>query len=80
MSGSGTIASKVVPDVDARGLKCPWPALRLARALRESDRAVIVADDPIAPVEIVALASEQGWRVCDVETVFGPGYLVARYS
>lgn len=78
MSASETTPSQVVPDVDARGLKCPWPALRLARALREADSAVIVADDPIAPAEIAALASEQGWRVSEVETVFGPGYSVAR--
>ena len=62
------------PDIDARGLKCPWPALRLARAMREADRAVIVADDPIAPGEISALAEERGWRLETVETVIGPGF------
>jgi tRNA 2-thiouridine synthesizing protein A len=52
--------------VDARGLRCPWPVLRLARAMREAgDGAVIriVADDPAAPREIVALAAERGWQV-----------------
>ena len=52
--------------VDARGLRCPWPVLRLARAMREAGPAArirIVADDPAAPAEIAALAGERGWRV-----------------
>ncbi len=50
--------------VDARGMLCPWPALRLARAARELDgRGVvrILADDPIAPIELAALCAERGW-------------------
>jgi len=50
--------------VDARGLRCPWPAIRLARAARElggPGRIRILADDPIAPGEIQALCAEQGW-------------------
>jgi len=49
--------------VDARGLRCPWPVLRLARAMREADGVTILADDPQAPAEIAALAHEQGWIV-----------------
>ena len=49
--------------IDARGLKCPWPVLRLAKAMAESEAVVIVADDPIAPAEIAALAAARGWRV-----------------
>ncbi|MDB5684739.1 MAG: putative redox protein [Sphingomonas bacterium] len=52
--------------IDARGLRCPWPALRLARAMREGGagaRVRIAADDPAAPREIQALAAEQGWIV-----------------
>ena len=50
--------------VDARGMRCPWPALRLARAMRESDGPVLIlADDPIAPAEIAALAAARGWSV-----------------
>ena len=49
--------------VDARGMRCPWPALRLARAMREGDRARILADDPATPREIAALAAQHGWRV-----------------
>ncbi|EQA99016.1 tRNA 2-thiouridine synthesizing protein A [Sphingobium wenxiniae] len=47
--------------VNARGMKCPWPALRAARAMRSADAIVIEADDPIAPGELEALARQQGW-------------------
>lgn len=49
--------------VDARGMRCPWPALRLARAMRGADRALLIADDPQAEREVAALAEERGWRV-----------------
>ena len=53
--------------VDARGMRCPWPVIRLARAIREGAAAVeIWADDPIAPGEIAALAAAQGWRLTQV--------------
>jgi tRNA 2-thiouridine synthesizing protein A len=50
--------------VDARGLLCPWPVIRLARAAREMGGAGavrILADDPIAPREIEQLCEERGW-------------------
>ena len=50
--------------LDARSMRCPWPALRLARAMREGGGPVtILADDPIAPGEIAALAAARGWSV-----------------
>lgn len=50
--------------LDARGMRCPWPAIRLCRAMRESDGPVLIlADDPIAPGEIAALAAARGWIV-----------------
>ena len=49
--------------LDARGLKCPWPVLRLARAMRDADDVTVLADDPSAPDEIAALATERGWHV-----------------
>lgn len=51
--------------VDARGMLCPWPVMRLARAAREmggTGTIRILADDPIAPKEIAALCAERGWR------------------
>lgn len=49
--------------IDARGLRCPWPALRLARALRGGAGTVeILADDPAAEREIRALAAARGLK------------------
>lgn len=55
-SGSGGVI-----EIDARGMKCPWPALRAARAMREGGRVAIRADDPIAETELRALATQHGW-------------------
>jgi tRNA 2-thiouridine synthesizing protein A len=52
--------------VDARGMLCPWPALRLSRAARRLGGAGairILADDPAAPRELQALCSERGWEL-----------------
>ncbi|WP_343519925.1 sulfurtransferase TusA family protein [Sphingomonas sp.] len=50
--------------IDARGLRCPWPALRLARALRQQGTPLeILADDPAAEREIRALAEAHGIAV-----------------
>jgi tRNA 2-thiouridine synthesizing protein A len=39
-------------------MRCPWPALRLAKALRNGERSVIIiADDPQAPTELAAVAA-----------------------
>ncbi|WP_294395196.1 sulfurtransferase TusA family protein [uncultured Sphingomonas sp.] len=48
-------------SVDARGLLCPWPALRLARAMRDVDQVMLLTDDPTASDEIRALATAHGW-------------------
>lgn len=56
--------------VDARGLRCPWPVLRLARAMRDTNEAVILADDPAAPAEIAALAAVQHWNLVQIEQGF----------
>lgn len=48
-------------EVDARGMRCPWPALRAARALRAHHAVLLCADDPIAPKELAAMAGERGW-------------------
>ena len=49
--------------VDARGMRCPWPALRLARAMRDASQVLLLADDPQAGREVAALAGEHGWRI-----------------
>lgn len=51
--------------IDARGLRCPIPALRLARAVREGGpgRYILLADDPAASQDIPALCYERGWQL-----------------
>ena len=52
--------------VDARGMRCPWPALRLARAARAAlpgDTVTLIADDPNAAREVTALAAANAWDV-----------------
>ncbi len=50
--------------VDARGLRCPWPALRLARAMRGGAASVrLLSDDPKVAGEVAALAAVHGWAV-----------------
>lgn len=49
--------------VDARGMRCPWPALRLARAMRDAADVLLIADDPQAGREAAALAGEHGWLI-----------------
>jgi tRNA 2-thiouridine synthesizing protein A len=50
-------------QVDARGLRCPLPALRLARAVREQGPGsyLLLAEDPAAQADIPALCAERGW-------------------
>jgi tRNA 2-thiouridine synthesizing protein A len=64
--------------IDARGMRCPWPALRAARAMRQADAVTVVADDPIAPAELAALAQAQGWSFAAVADAAGPAYVIAR--
>jgi len=47
--------------IDARGMRCPWPVLRAARAMRELGSIEILADDPIAGRELAVLADQRGW-------------------
>jgi tRNA 2-thiouridine synthesizing protein A len=61
------IKSPAEHEVDARGLRCPLPALRLARAVREKGpgRYRLLADDPAAEADIPALAGERGWSLLE---------------
>ena len=54
--------------VDARGLRCPLPSLRLQRAVRRSGRGRrvrLLADDPLARVDVPHLVSAQGWTLIE---------------
>ena len=50
-------------EVDARGLKCPLPVLRAAKALREmrpGDVLRVLADDPMALIDLPHHCVEAG--------------------
>jgi tRNA 2-thiouridine synthesizing protein A len=57
-----------VEIVDARGLRCPLPSLRLQRALRHSTpgrRVRLLADDPMARIDVPHLADAKGWTILE---------------
>ena len=54
--------------LDLRGLKCPLPALFARRALARSQPGTIVeviADDPLAPVDLPHMCAQEGVEVVD---------------
>src|SRR3546814_10738934 len=59
------VSQAVAILIDARGLKCPWPALRLARAVRQAGGGCfdLIAEDPAAQRDIPRLAAENGWQI-----------------
>lgn len=53
--------------VDARGLRCPIPVVRLARHVQElapGDEVVVLASDPAAQWDIPAWARMKGHVLC----------------
>ncbi len=64
--------------IDARGLKCPWPVLRAARAMREGNAVVLLADDPVARTDVPALAQIHGWSLKTAEADDHVRYHLAR--
>ena len=65
--------------VDARGMLCPWPVMRLARAAREmggAGQVRLLADDPVASKEVAALCAERGWTLTEAE----PGIFLVTFA
>ncbi|MEG3165228.1 sulfurtransferase TusA family protein [Sphingomonas sp. PB2P19] len=63
--------------IDARGMRCPWPALKLARALREGAAIVEVrADDPQAPAELARVADHANATIATIADQFGSTFVV----
>lgn len=63
--------------IDAAGYRCPMPVILLERALRRmaaGERLKIVADDPIAAIDIPHFARAAGAAVERLEA--GPGICV----
>jgi tRNA 2-thiouridine synthesizing protein A len=49
--------------LDVRGLSCPIPLIRARRALAElaeGEALVVLATDPEAPIDLAALAADEG--------------------
>ena len=64
--------------IDARGMRCPWPAIRLARALREhpGEGIEILADDPAAERELTQLAHAAGAHISPIVSTTFQGFRV----
>ncbi len=57
-------------DLDLRGLKCPLPALFARRALaraKPGEELDVIADDPLAAVDIPHMCHQEGYTVVDVD-------------
>lgn len=84
------INDEMTPDgailVDARGHRCPAPTLRLRRAMAAAAPGSLIrllADDPMARIDVphfaaaagarvLAVSDEAGWLQFTVETPAGP--------
>jgi len=68
--------------VDARGHRCPVPTLRLRRALEAADggaRVRLLADDPLARIDVPHFAAQAGALVLESGEEDGVlSFLVAR--
>ncbi len=68
--------------VDARGVRCPIPVLRLARTLSEEPAGTLVrllATDPAARVDVPALVRMRGFELVEVaQEATWTAYLVRR--
>jgi tRNA 2-thiouridine synthesizing protein A len=52
--------------LDATGLKCPLPALKARKvllAMAEGQRLLLIATDPMAPIDIPHFCAEAGHRL-----------------
>jgi tRNA 2-thiouridine synthesizing protein A len=68
--------------VDARGHRCPVPTLRLRRALEAAPpgaRVRLLADDPLARIDVPHFAAEAGFEVLERSEDAGAlSFLVAK--
>lgn len=58
----------IVRTLDARGLHCPLPLIRARRelaAMAPGETLVVLATDPEAPVDLAALAADEGYAFAD---------------
>jgi len=63
-------------EIDARGLRCPLPVLRAARALRDLPQGGclrVLCDDPAAPAEFAAFCEATGAVLLEQGEIFEEG-------
>jgi tRNA 2-thiouridine synthesizing protein A len=68
-------------DLDARGLICPLPVLRLRKrlmALASGDQLSMATDDPVAVIDVPHFCAEEGHEVIDNRDADGARYFVIR--
>lgn len=66
--------ARPVDRLELRGLKCPLPALRTQKALKALEPGAVLevlADDPLAPLDIAHLCRSAGHALLESETVGG---------
>lgn len=60
-----------VETIDLRGLKCPLPALFAKRALERAapgTTILVLADDPLAAIDIPHMCRQEGYEVVNSES------------
>jgi len=60
----------VAETIDARGLRCPMPTLKLQKALRDAPAGteiVLLADDPMSRIDVPHYCGEAGAELLGVE-------------
>jgi len=65
-------------EVDARGLRCPLPVIRLAAAARDAPaatRIVVLTSDPAARHDIPAWCRMRDHQLIEITEVSDPAYL-----
>ena len=70
--------------VDARGHRCPVPTLRLRRALEAAGpgaKVRLLADDPLARIDVPHFAAQSGAEVLELSEIDGAlSFLVLRIA
>ncbi|MFY0597169.1 MAG: sulfurtransferase TusA family protein [Cognatishimia sp.] len=57
-----------IPEIDAIGLLCPLPVLRLRKRmmpLSTGDQIILIADDPASIVDVPHFCNQQGHQLID---------------